>query len=1362
MRVDHVPCGECVNESERIAVEHVLSKLRSHGASNNRWIVLSNVPSAVNDRAIPDEIDLVCIGPSGFFVIEVKHWDRAFLKSNETAVLKEATKLNDKVRRLVGKLRRAGIEPGFVTGRFLLTRDGVRWDNQRPEFHGCKFFGLTEWKQLLDVESGTTFDEAAVLRACQVIQPLSKVALKGEIRQIADVRNLELQSPREERFHRVYRGEHIRTRNKVILHLYDLSDSDDAKPDRLASREFEALQKLQHLACVPRLIDSFHDVPEYPGELCFFSLVDPCAPTVAERSGDAGWTVTARREFAARALKALAQIHNNDREGVCFVHRRIGPDTLLVGADNQPVFTAFDLSRISGTLTVSPGATVSETTAWVAPEVKAQGFAIADQRSDVYALCATLRLLFENTSDLAAQDAILTLMLGLESAPDQRQSLESIASGLDDKPTAPPPKQPLPPARYWSEGQEVEFNQKRFQIVSRLGSGSHGTTFKVEEIDGDQVVGCFAAKVVFDKTGGERALKAFRCARLPSCETPYLATICDTAPRWEENHFVAYMKWVNGTPLQEWREYVELYADGLGEEPRNLAQRWVKSACEGLHSLHAAGFVHGDVSPRNIIESGGDATLIDYDLLLPQGEPVWNIGTALYASPEKAVDQPAACSDDIYSLAAAMFHVLFTHEPFWYGGERRRDSGLNWDGLDRDSWGWLPAFLDRATCPQRDERFVNAMDALNWIGQQERQTSESRQNSDTVLGTTEQSEDGRLTGLPPVDVTRTPEAAIPELVVSERKANRIEWLAELLATYPGSPHGNIETRGLDSDFAKNTYVPTSLEAEIEDQIKQRKIQLIILCGNAGDGKTAFLQHLAGELGLPRHRSNERVCSGSVHGLNIKLNLDGAASFNGRSSDVLLDEIFQPFHDGRTASSKVHLVAVNDGRLLQWAEDYESRHNRETKLTQWIYATLLEDQQEDAPHIRLINLNARSLVGNVPLTDGSAGPPTTEFFDKLLDKLLGGTKADEIWRPCQSCAASSRCTTFRSVSMLRDQSPTGQEQAARVRQHLAEAMQAVHQRGQVHITTRELRGALTYILFGTQHCDDLHADPDLDGGHYWDRAFDCRSEKRQGELLTELPRFDPALNSEPPIDRYLRASLAGDGTNSAPTYTELNSLASRRRRAWFEWSPEDVQEVAGQPDLLTLYRGEHLRQFRDVATMSDDLKGDLCHKLCKGISRLEQLPRAVLDHAPDMPVVPLKILPRTPIETTFWVEKPISRFRLEDDRPVSDAVIEWLPNVLRLIYQSSDGWTETLRMSSDLFSLLLELADGYQLTDSSSDDVFANLKIFTQRLAQEDEREVFAWNPGDEDCIYRVGIVNNNGVQQLRLELASAHERLPNA
>jgi hypothetical protein len=304
---------------------------------------------------------------------------------------------------------------------------------------------------------------------------------------------------------------------------------------------------------------------------------------------------------------------------------------------------------------------------------------------------------------------------------------------------------------------------------------------------------------------------------------------------------------------------------------------------------------------------------------------------------------------------------------------------------------------------------------------------------------------------------------------------------------------------------------------------------------------------------------------------------------------------------------------------------------------------------------------------------------------------------------------------------------------------------------VHITTRELRGTLTYILFGTLHCDDLHATADRDGGHYWDRAFDPESELRQGEVLMELPRFDPALNSEPNIDRYLRTALANGVSQRAPAWPEMGkSLISKRRRAWFEWSLSDVQAIAGNPQMLSLYRGERLRLFRDVAGMTADGRHELCQHICDGISRLEQLPRVVQERATELRVVPLKILPRTPVETTFWVEKPMDRFHLEAVRVASDAAIEWLPNELRLTYRSPDGRCESLRMGSDLFSLLLDLHDGYQLTDSSSDDVFANLAIFMRRLAQEDEREIFAWSPADDAVINHVAVKFANNVQQLTL------------
>jgi serine/threonine protein kinase len=573
MRVETIACGAFANESERHALEMLLQKLRGH-QSGQRWILLTNLASAVNDRAIPDEIDLVAIGSTGLFIIEVKHWDRSFLKSRTSEVQHEAIKLNDKVRRLVGKLRRAGIDCDFVAGRFLLTKDTPKLDQNRPVHHGCEFFGLSEWRQLFKLDDVQIFDDATIERACQVYQPQTKVAISGDIRRIANVRNLELQSPSADRFHRVYRGEHVRSRDKVILHLYDLSASTDGKADRVASREFDALQKLQKLPCVPRLMDSFHEVPDYPGELWYFTLVDPGAPSVAERSRDRRWELPERRAFAILAIRALAQIHACDRDGVGFVHRQISPQTLLVASDNLPVFTAFDLSRISGTMTVSPAAGALTASDWIAPEVQTQGLGVADQRSDVFSLCATLRLIFAEITDNEAVFTRETLAAGLAEQPGQRPSLAKLADTVEGKQRPTQPQSALPMVRYWSEGLEVPFKQSQYRIVSRLGSGSFGTTFKVAHIDGGQEVGTFAAKVVFDQESRVRSLGAYRNARQHS-DHPSLATIFEVNSDPTANSFVAVMEWVDGTPLAEWVGLVELYAEELGETLEALAGRWI-------------------------------------------------------------------------------------------------------------------------------------------------------------------------------------------------------------------------------------------------------------------------------------------------------------------------------------------------------------------------------------------------------------------------------------------------------------------------------------------------------------------------------------------------------------------------------------------------------------------------------------------------------------------------------------------------------------------------------------------------------------------------------------------------------------------
>lgn len=179
-------------------------------------------------------------------------------------------------------------------------------------------------------------------------------------------------------------------------------------------------------------------------------------------------------------------------------------------------------------------------------------------------------------------------------------------------------------------------------------------------------------------------------------------------------------------------------------------------------------------------------------------------------------------------------------------------------------------------------------------------------------------------------------------------------------------------------------------------------------------------------------------------------------------------------------------------------------------------------------------------------------------------------------------------------------------------------------------------------------------------------------------------------------------------------------------------------MAGDPNGLDLARGRHLRLFRNLPFENEEMdtvrRSKICAHLCDGIARLENLPPQALDR---QNVVPLRITPRTPTETAFWVEKPLAQFRLEPDLPPVKEGLDRLHRHIFLIYRYRDGREERLRLGAELFHLLLELGDGYQLGDISSEDTFAHLSIFVQRLVREDEREMMAWNPMEEQAIFRL-------------------------
>ncbi len=570
-----------------------------------------------------------------------------------------------------------------------------------------------------------------------------------------------------------------------------------------------------------------------------------------------------------------------------------------------------------------------------------------------------------------------------------------------------------------------------------------------------------------------------------------------------------------------------------------------------------------------------------------------------------------------------------------------------------------------------------------------------------------------------------------------RSENEVDWLQSLLQSYPGSRWGNSETRGLDTDFAARTYVKTRIEEALYGDIVCRKIRLVILCGNAGDGKTALLQHLAGCLGFGVHDSKERILEHPMEDdLIVRMNLDGSASWQGRSADELLDEFLEPFQKGPPDEDIVHLLAINDGRLLEWIERVES----ETPLTRALRDLLNGEESAPESHIRFISLNQRSLVGSVVPSESNI---ETSFLEDLLDSLYGRDKAPQIWEPCETCSAQDRCEVRRAMRLFGPKGLPGiapQDQRDRARQCLFEMLQAVHLRGETHITVRELRAALVYILFGVHFCSDYHNGEDTPLP-YWDRAFSPESPGRQGDVLQELIRFDPALESHPKLDRCLSRTSSVDTTGDVPR------LKSARRRAYFEWTENDIAKLTADPHALGLAQARHYRAFKHLPVAEGALD-DLRRKLCDGIARLESLPPQALDR-PD--VVPLRITPRTPTETAFWVEKPLTNFRLEADLPAEAEGLDRLHRQAFLIYRYRDGGEERLRLGAELFNLLLELSDGYQLGDVSTDDTFAHLSIFVQRLVREDDRTVLAWNPMQDEALYEVAaeIVKGvgEGVQQ---------------
>jgi predicted nucleic acid-binding Zn ribbon protein len=141
---------------------------------------------------------------------------------------------------------------------------------------------------------------------------------------------------------------------------------------------------------------------------------------------------------------------------------------------------------------------------------------------------------------------------------------------------------------------------------------------------------------------------------------PNLVTLIDRGSTESEDYLV--FEYVEGRSLKE------MIREGLmtiGDFGRIAGQ-----VAEGLAAAHAAGIIHRDVKPQNIlIDRNGYAKVTDFGIATG---PDWTrvtragsvIGSARYMSPEQVRSKPVDGRSDIYSLGVVMYEMLTGHPPF--------------------------------------------------------------------------------------------------------------------------------------------------------------------------------------------------------------------------------------------------------------------------------------------------------------------------------------------------------------------------------------------------------------------------------------------------------------------------------------------------------------------------------------------------------------------------------------------------------------------------------------------------------------------------------------------------------------------------
>ncbi len=208
---------------------------------------------------------------------------------------------------------------------------------------------------------------------------------------------------------------------------------------------------------------------------------------------------------------------------------------------------------------------------------------------------------------------------------------------------------------------------ERYRVARHIASGGMASVWEAEDLLLGRVVAVkvLGAQYASDPAARARFQREARTAAQVSDQS-HVVTIYDIGEH-NDDAFIVMEYFAGGTVADRLRAA----RDGGGERvPHETALRWLSEAANGLDVAHAAGIVHRDVKPANLLlDAQGRLAVADFgiarladDTQMTQTGQV--LGTAAYISPEQAMGRPATAASDRYALAVVAYELLTGSRPF--------------------------------------------------------------------------------------------------------------------------------------------------------------------------------------------------------------------------------------------------------------------------------------------------------------------------------------------------------------------------------------------------------------------------------------------------------------------------------------------------------------------------------------------------------------------------------------------------------------------------------------------------------------------------------------------------------------------------